>query len=253
MARHVDEMNSGKVDGLFLFDVNPAYDYPQKDKFISGLQKVGLKVALPVYEEETAALVDYICPDHHFLETWSDAEVKTGFYGLGQPAIRPIFNTRAAQASMLKWLGKDTDYRAYIQAYWENNLMTLSDSLTFTSFWNKRVHDGIFESGKKEENLATFDASAAISAQNAVKTGDANQISLVVYPNVAVGTGKHANNPWLQELPDPVSKACWDNYIAISPKLANELGLNDNDTVNVSDIANCLCWCSRDRNIKPFR
>ncbi|MCK9452768.1 MAG: 4Fe-4S dicluster domain-containing protein [Bacteroidales bacterium] len=236
MTRLVDEMNSGSVDGLFLFDVNPAYDYPQKDKFISGLQKVGLKVALPIYEEETAALVDYICPDHHFLETWNDAEVKTGFYSLGQPTIRPIFNTRASQSSLLKWLGKDTDYRAYVQAYWENNLMAMSDSLTFRSFWNKKVHDGIFESGRKEKAVASFDASTALAAQNAVQAGDANQISLVIFPNVAVGTGKHANNPWLQELPDPVSKACWDNYVAISPKLANELGLKDYDTVDVAGI-----------------
>ena len=236
MTRLVDEMNSGTVDGLFLFDVNPAYDYPQKDNFISGLQKVGLKVALPIYEEETAALVDYICPDHHFLETWNDAEVKTGFYSLGQPTIRPIFNTRASQSSLLKWLGKDTDYRAYVQAYWENNLLAMSDSLTFKSFWNKKVHDGIFESGRKEEAVAAFDASTALAAQNAVNAGDANQISLVIFPNVAVGTGKHANNPWLQELPDPVSKACWDNYIAISPKLANELGLKDYDTVDVAGI-----------------
>ncbi|MDY0075797.1 MAG: 4Fe-4S dicluster domain-containing protein [Bacteroidales bacterium] len=236
MTRLVDEMNSGAVDGLFLFDVNPAYDYPQKDKFISGLQKVALKVALPIYEEETAALVDYICPDHHFLETWNDAEVKTGYYSLGQPTIRPIFNTRASQSSLLKWLGKDTDYRAYVQAYWENNLMAMSDSLTFRSFWNKKVHDGIFESGRKEKAVAAFDASTALAAQNAVQTGDANQISLVIFPNVAVGTGKHANNPWLQELPDPVSKACWDNYIAISPKLANELGLKDYDTVDVAGI-----------------
>lgn len=236
MERLVAEMNDGKVDGLFIFDVNPAYDYPQKDKFVSGLQKVGLKVALPIYEEETVALVDYICPDHHFLEAWNDTEVKTGYYSLGQPAIRPIFNTRAAQSSLLKWLGKDTNYRAYVQAYWENNLMAMSDNLMFSSFWNKKLQDGIFESGRKEEALSAFDESAAIAVQRAVKTGDASQISLVVYPNVAVGTGKHANNPWLQELPDPVSKACWDNYIAISPKLAKELKLKDHDTVNVAGI-----------------
>ncbi|MDA3942669.1 MAG: Fe-S-cluster-containing hydrogenase [Bacteroidetes bacterium] len=236
MERLVEEMNGGKVDALLLYDVNPAYDYPQKDKFLSGLQKVALKVAMPVYEEETAALADFICPDHHYLEAWNDAEVKTGYYSLAQPAIRPIFNTRAVQSSLLKWLGKETDFRTYIQAYWEENLYEMSENLLFTSFWNKKLHDGIFDSGRKEAMDGSFDAQAALAVQQTVPAGSADQISLVVYPNVAVGTGKHANNPWLQELPDPVSKACWDNYISISPRLAGELGLEDNDTVDVAGI-----------------
>ncbi|MDN5349431.1 MAG: hypothetical protein PWQ54_827 [Bacteroidales bacterium] len=232
----VADMNAGKIDAVFLYDVNPAYDYPAKDKFIAGLSKVGLKVAMPVVEEETAPLTDFICPDHHFLESWNDAEIKTGYYSLAQPAIRPIFKTRQAQQSFLIWMGSNLDFRSYIKQYWENNLFALGNNLTFTGFWNSKLHDGVFESGKKETDVLSFDSNAAIQAQQNAKSGNADQLALVVYANVAVGTGKHANNPWLQELPDPVSKACWDNYVSVSPKLASELGLSEFDTVNVGDI-----------------
>jgi molybdopterin-containing oxidoreductase family iron-sulfur binding subunit len=232
----VADMNAGKIDAVFLYDVNPAYDYPEKDKFVSGLAKVGLKVAMPVVEEETAPLADFICPDHHFLESWNDAEIKTGYYSLAQPAIRPIFKTRQAQQSFLVWMGSSLDFRSYIKQYWESNLFAPGDNLTFTGFWNSKLHDGIFESGQKETEVLTFDSNAALQAQQNAKSGNADQMALVVYANVAVGTGKHANNPWLQELPDPVSKACWDNYVSVSPRLATELGLSEFDTVNVGGI-----------------
>ncbi len=232
----VADMNAGKIDAVFLYDVNPAYDYPEKDKFVSGLAKVGLKVAMPVVEEETAPLADFICPDHHFLESWNDAQIKTGYYSLAQPAIRPIFKTRQAQQSFLVWIGSNLDFRSYIKQYWESNLFAQSDNLTFTGFWNSKLHDGVFESGQKETEVLTFDSNAALQAQQNAKSGNADQMALVVYANVAVGTGKHANNPWLQELPDPVSKACWDNYVSVSPKLASELGLKEFDTVNVGNI-----------------
>ena len=236
LQQMIADMNAGKIDGIFLYDVNPAYDFPEKDKFITGLSKVGLRVVMPVLEEETAPLADFICPDHHFLESWNDAEIKTGYYSLAQPAIRPIFNTRQAQQSFLKWMGSDLDFRTYIQKYWENNLFAQVDNLTFTGFWNSKLHDGIFESGRKESEDFAFDQTAALAAQQKVKAGNADQLALVVFPTVAVGTGKHANNPWLQELPDPVTKACWDNYVSVSPKLANELGLSEFATVNVNNI-----------------
>ncbi|HPE43170.1 MAG TPA: hypothetical protein PKV88_03730, partial [Bacteroidales bacterium] len=186
----VADMNAGKIDAVFLYDVNPAYDYPEKDKFVSGLAKVGLKVAMPVVEEETAPLADFICPDHHFLESWNDAEIKTGYYSLAQPAIRPIFKTRQAQQSFLVWMGSSLDFRSYIKQYWESNLFAPGDNLTFTGFWNSKLHDGIFESGQKETEVLTFDSNAALQAQQNAKSGNADQMALVVYANVAVGTGK---------------------------------------------------------------
>ncbi len=236
MAKLIDEMNKGQVDALFAWDVNPLYDYPEAAKFNAGLAKVGLKVAMPVYRDETASAFDFICPDNHYLESWNDAEAKTGYFTLAQPAIRPIFTTRAAQESFLKWAGHETDFRTFVQKNWEENIYSQSESFeNFTAFWNHKLHDGVYESGASENAVSAFDPTPSMNALGNVKESSSDGIELVVYANVGVGTGKQANNPWLQELPDPISKACWDNYVSISPKLADELGLEDEDIVKVGE------------------
>lgn len=235
----VNEMNEGKVAGVILYDVNPAYDFPAKDAFISGLQKVGLTISMPVLNDETSAYTQFVCPDHHYLESWNDAEVKTGFYSLMQPCIRPIFKTRAAQESLLKWAGNLTDFRSYIQQVWKNQLFEkASNEISFTTFWNSKLHDGIFEVSTKESGLQAFNGAASAAVLNQVKNiTNASAIELELYCNVSVGTGKHANNPWLQELPDPVSKACWDNYLAVSPRLAGEMNWEDGQLITVNGMA----------------
>ncbi len=232
MASLLNDMNIGNVDALIVWDVNPAYDYPG---FAEAMTKVPLKISLAVHKDETAEAADYVCPDHHYLENWGDVEVKTGVYTTAQPAIRPIFNTRSAQVSLLKWAGQETDYRAFLQKVWENNIYPKSGFTgSFTVFWNKCIHDGVLETGEKEAALVAN----AIGAASAINTESSSKddLELVLYTTVGVGSGKHGNNPWLQELPDPVSKACWDNYVAISPRLAEELGIKDEMLVNINGI-----------------
>jgi Fe-S-cluster-containing dehydrogenase component len=235
MVRLVDEMNREEVDGIVLYDVNPAYDYPDREKFISGLEKVGLTIAMPSLREETSALTEFVCPDHHYLESWGDAEVKTGSYSLMQPAIRPIFNTRAAQESILKWAGKPADFRNFIQENWEKNIFPYSDGiLTFYDFWNQKLHDGVFEVVQVEASSGfSSEPVDALLSQIEFAT-DENAYDLSLWFNVSIGCGKHANNPWLQELPDPVTKACWGNYASISPRLAKELDLKDDQLITIN-------------------
>ncbi|MGQ7870856.1 4Fe-4S dicluster domain-containing protein [Sunxiuqinia sp. sy24] len=236
MARLVDQMEAGEVEGLILYDVNPVYDYPQGERFQMALQQVPLSIAMPILGEETSEHVQYICPDHHYLEAWNDAEIKSGSYSLAQPTIRPIFKTRAAQESLLKWAGNPVDFHTYIQNYWEQNIYPLAQSgQSFVDFWNSKLHDGIFETDQKE-NGSLYNGEPATKALAQVKSsGNNDSLELSLYTNVSVGTGKQANNPWLQELPDPVSKVCWDNYAAVSPKLAKELELEDEQLVMIND------------------
>lgn len=239
MSALVGEMNAGKVAALLVMDVNPAYDFPKANEFAEGLKKVELSVSLNFAQDETSALTTYVCPDHHYLEAWNDAEVKTGSYSLSQPAIRPIFNTRSAQESLLRWAGNTDDFRLFIQNWWEKNLFTADDQhLLFTSFWNQKLHDGVYESAKRETDPHIYNplpAEAVMQKATAFILPDS--IDLVFYTNVSVGTGKHANNPWLQELPDPVTKVCWDNYLMISPKLAGEMGISDEQLVEVNGLS----------------
>ncbi len=236
MDRLVSEMESGQVEGLILYDINPAFDYPEADKFVSALKNVKLKIAMPILGEETSEHVHYVCPDHHYLEAWNDAEVKTGSFSLAQPTIRPIFKTRAAQESLLKWAGNPVDYHTYIRKYWEDNLFSGFGETSFDDFWNSKLHDGIFESAQNENESLVYRADAAEAALAQIKTSSGgDSLELAFYTNVSVGSGKQANNPWLQELPDPVTKVCWDNYAAVSPKLAAELELEDEQLVKIND------------------
>ncbi len=231
----IHDMEANKIDALLVYDVNPAYDYYNSKAFVNALTKVKLTIAMTVTDDETTALCTYVCPDHHFLEAWNDFEVYTGHYSMAQPAIRPIFNTRAAHDSLLRWAGIEKDYRSFMKDYWQEHLFTASlADLSFTDFWNKRVHDGVFDTRKTENGLTHFNPTASIEALSRLKAPASNGLDLLLYTNVSVGSGKHANNPWLQELPDPVSKVCWDNYVAISPRLAKELDLKDEQLVRIN-------------------
>ncbi|MEN8224737.1 MAG: Fe-S-cluster-containing hydrogenase [Bacteroidota bacterium] len=232
MVRLVEEMNNGEVAGLMMHNVNPAYDYAEADKFKEGLNKLEFTLSFAEQMDETAQLSQYVCPVHHYLESWDDAEAITNCFSTQQPAINPIFNTRQFQSSLLKWMQADPDYRAYISDYWENNIFPKqSEQLFFTDFWNHLVQYGTFT--LEEEAASQPDFNPSDLQANAPSDGG---IELVLYEKVGIGTGQYANNPWLQELPDPISLATWDNYICVGPAFAEEKGWQTEDIVNVSGI-----------------
>jgi molybdopterin-containing oxidoreductase family iron-sulfur binding subunit len=169
--------------------------------------------------DETAQKCKYVVPDHHFLESWGDAEPKTGYYSLMQPGIAPLFKTRAFQDSLLAWSGSATTYGDYWKQYWSTKL---GGQVAF----DKALQDGIIEpAGEMPMAGAAFagNAGAAIAAIQAKKAGAG--LEVMVYEKVAIGAGgAWSNNPWLQEMPDPITKATWDNYVCVSPKKAKELG-----------------------------
>jgi Fe-S-cluster-containing dehydrogenase component len=231
LAGMVDEMNAGIVKALILYGVNPVYDYADQEKFVNGMNKCELTVSFSDTLDETAKLCNYVCPDNHYLESWNDAEPEQNSFSLAQPVINHIFNTRQAQESLLKWTGSEIRFYDYIRAYWEKEIYSRqTDYLSFEQYWNKCLQDGIaeFEAGESEvPEYKAIDLSQA-------KTEEIQGIELVLFENVGIGTGKHANNPWLQELPDPITKAVWDNYVCVSPSYAKEHGLKLEDVVLIN-------------------
>ncbi|GGK67320.1 TAT-variant-translocated molybdopterin oxidoreductase [Rufibacter glacialis] len=231
MLRLINDMNNGAVGAVIFYGANPVYDHPLSQQVVNGLKKVGVKISFSDREDETAAHVDYICPDSHFLESWNDFEPKRGFLGLAQPTISPIFNTRQAQDSLLKWTGSTSDFYTVIQRTW-------SGIVGGGAAWDKVVHDGV-ATGTTGANEPTAPAApltlaaAAVSINNTSRTAG-NNVELAIYEKVAIGSGIHANNPWLQEMSDPTTKATWDNYVTISSAMAKELGVEQNDILRVT-------------------
>lgn len=231
----VDELNAGTVGVLVLCDVNPAYDFFDSERFKEGLKKVELSVAISTVNDETAKLATYVCPDHHYLESWNDSEVYTGMFSLSQPTIHNINNSRQAQESLLKWAGIEMSYHNYIQKYWEDNLFDKQNQyLTFTDFWNHTLQNGIFEIEVPVLSCPMYDFEFLEANTDKLQVVHPEGMELVLYEKIGIGTGKQANNPWLQELPDPISKAVWDNYLAMSPSHAAELGIKLEDVVKIN-------------------
>ena len=221
----VADMNAGKVSTLITLDCNPSYDLPNADEFNSGLAKVKTSVSFSGIADETASRSTYVAPNHHYLESWNDLSLNSDRVDLVQPTIAPLYDTRAAGESMLVWSGaSNSDWYSYIRTNY--NAEYTSDSLFNDAHWNSAVHDGQFsvkgESQSPDYSVA-IDSSAAAS-KVASRKGGAMQLS--TYVKSTMGLGNHAANPMLQETPDPVTKLTWDNYITMSRKDMEAMGLN---------------------------
>ena len=226
----VADMNSGKIGALLVAGVNPAYSLPNAVEFVEGMKKVDFTLAFSMKEDETAKLCKYLAATPHYLEAWGDVQFTKEDFALVQPTIRPLFDTRQVQDSLLKWSGNDTSYYNYLKETWSS------------ISWNDALHDGVF----KATSPVTIGADAAVAGSAATSSSvDANAsagrlangedskgtMELVLYTKVSLGDGQQANNPWLQEMPDPITRTTWDNYLTVSRVDAEELGL-ENTTVS---------------------
>jgi molybdopterin-containing oxidoreductase family iron-sulfur binding subunit len=251
IAHLTEAMNAGKVDAVIVYDANPVYDTPMGGSFAAGLAKVETTISFNSKDDETGSACKYSCPDHHYLEAWNDAEPKTNSFSLAQPTIHPLFDTRAAQESLLKWSGNNTNYYDYIKANWKETVFAnQSKYSSFANFWDHSLHNGVATVGSVASAPVADDAAPAddvaedappaeeaamnvASAAAKIKAGGEG-MEIHLYEKIGMGDGRYANNPWLQEMPDPVTKVTWDNYAAISSKLAQEKGVLDGDLVSVS-------------------
>lgn len=231
MNAFISEAKAGGVDAVIFYGANPVYDHPRGKELGEALGKIALTVSTSDRADETASLCKFITPDSHYLESWGDAEPKAGFYSLCQPTISTIFKTRQAQASLLTWAGKSVDFADYLRGYWASSVLKTSSKQA----WLKALHDGVYEAGATAASSATPSVNTAEAIAAIAKTykASSSNIELVTYLKVGIGTGSQANNPWLQEFPDPISKACWDNYAAMSQKTADKLGVKQNDIVKL--------------------
>lgn len=231
-AEFVNEVNRGEVGAVFVLNANPAYDSFNAKAFADGMKKVPLKVSFADRADETAAFCDVIAINQNYLESWGDASVYEGYYTIVQPTINPIFNSRQAEQSLLIWSNNPVlEYYQYVRNNWEKNVLPL-----FGKSWNDVLQSGVvFAATPKAAGTYTFNLSLASVAPSVLNSSKAlaKDIELHVYENNAIGDGRYANNAYLQELPDSVTKVTWDNYIALAPKFAEKLGYNEFDVVTV--------------------
>ena len=219
VAALVADMNAGKVGAVIMNGVNPAYTLPNADEFVAGLEKVQLSVAFSMQDTETVAKSQYALATPHYLEAWGDVEMKKGHYSLVQPTIQPLFDTRQFQDALLAWTGNSTSYYEYLKAEWN------AEILGGTS-WNQALHDGVYAAEASNE-----------VTENEVTIGDlpllkGEGFQLNLYTKTGMGDGQQANNPWLQEFPDPITRTSWDNYLTMSKADADANGVVNYNVAN---------------------
>jgi molybdopterin-containing oxidoreductase family iron-sulfur binding subunit len=228
-----NELSRGEVAALIIAGVNPVYDLPGGDALAADLKKVPFLVSVAERLDETASLAHVVCPDHHYLESWGDAEPVAGTLSLIQPTIHPIHDTRAFIESIAAWTGKPGSAYDLVRQHWEQAVYPRAGSAdAFPTFWNRTLERGVAEVTPEPRQPLTFSAAAAQPVERDATAG--NALALVLYPKVGMLDGRHGHNAWLHELPDPVTKVTWDNYASLSPAAAQRLDVADGDILRLT-------------------
>ena len=217
MTALVESMEAGQVGTLMIYGANPVYNYHDAARFTAALKKVKVTISFNERMDETTEHCQFIAPSHHYLESWGDANPKANVICFQQPTIHPLFKTRPFQTSLLKWSGNDTDYDVYFKNYWNGQPGG-------EAAFNEGLQNGLREEAAEGKGPGNYSAAALASATTAIQGYKAvTGIEVALYQKASIGSGVGATNPWLQELPDGISKATWDNYALMSMPMAKEL------------------------------
>ena len=219
----IDAVIAGTLGGLITVGINPVYSLPEGKAFAEGMKKLDLSVAFSMKEDETAIAAQYIAATPHYLEAWGDYEFKAGHYALAQPTIRPLFDTLQFQDALLKWTGSEASYYDSIKANW-------TETILGDNSWNAILHDGYLSVAKPSQN--DYNATDLSSLVASLASAQTEGLELVLYTKTAMGDGQQANNPWLQEFPDPITRITWDNYLTVAAADAAALGLKNVNVAN---------------------
>ncbi len=224
-ARVMNGVVNGSVKGLICVGVDPVYTFPGTE-FAGAYANLELSATFAMKENATAAASQFVGATPHYLESWGDAQIKKGYYSLMQPTIKPLFDTRSFQDTLLAWMGSEQTYYDYIKDTWSSVLGGTS--------WNKALQDGVFVSDL--EVVPMPDTSTEGTGEMEDSTSNAAMqdggFDLTLYTKTSMGDGRQANNPWLQEMPDPISRASWDNYLTMSAADAAAMGIVNENVAN---------------------
>src|SRR2546427_3812260 len=216
-------MSAGKVALLLVHGANPAHSLPAA--FSQALGRVAYKVSFSSYLDETAAASDLILPDLHPLEQWNDSRPRAGVYALQQPVMQPVFpNTRHTADVLLQTSGSASSFKDYLQTRWRTLHQRYGRGRGFDDFWSDALQHGGVYTDVAVQSPRLVPGFAQRLGGLAASEGASEQHLLIVFPHPALHDGRGANKPWLQELPDPVSKITWHGWVEVHPDTAGEWG-----------------------------
>lgn len=236
MADLIEAMNAGKVETLVILDTNPAYSLPKAYGFKEALGKVPFKVAITQFMDETAEQCDLVLADHSPLESWGDWAPRSGVLGLQQPAIQPLHDTRQAADILIQTataIGGSIageNAQEYLKNRWKK-IHARSGSTELFELWWRKVLAGGGLWREVSGQAVTLRNLSGVRFEAPGLSGEG--LALVAYPGIAYD-GRGANKPWLQELPDPITKTVWSTPILIHPEAASRNGIEMGHVVEIS-------------------
>ena len=235
LASLVTSMKAGAIQTLVILGGNPVFDAPADLDFAGALSKVPHSIAVTHAVDETSSKTEWHIPRAHFLESWGDARAVGGTISVIQPLILPLFGGRTPiEVLGLMVGGKDRPGYELVQETWKPIL----GEGDFDKKWNRVLHDGLLAGSELPEVAAA--ANAGAFAQLAPTAGSSEGLEVVFLPSPALHDGRFANDAWLQELPDPLTKLTWDNPALVSPKTAESLGVANEDMVRLEHAGRSL-------------
>lgn len=226
------DMSSGNVAVLMTSGINPIYSLPG---FAEAAVNVETRVSMTDRLDETASAMNVVLPMSHFLESWGDFLPKRKYYTLSQPTISPLFDTMQLEDVLLNLADNSVSYKDYLKSFYQTTVEPRSGKS-----WNTVLQNGVVEKGQTDEDYLLTEATiysipdlhqkiiqTLVESSMAFKNQKVGDMQLAIYQKTGMGSGVQANNPWLYELPDPVSRLSWDNYLTISAADANALGFEN--------------------------
>lgn len=227
VAQLITDLKAGQVHTLIMSGVNPVYSLPNGGEFAEAIAKAKTSVAFSLKEDETAKITNVAVALPHYLESWGDVNIVKGHYSIMQPTIRPLFESKQLQEALLSWTDNETSYYDYLKNFWTTSVLS-------GKTWNQAVHDGIFVSEnpivRTDIERSVSDATSAVASL--LKSEQSGEFDVILYTKIGMGDGQQANNPWLQEFPDPITRVSWDNYATMNRIDAENLGVKNRNVAN---------------------
>jgi MoCo/4Fe-4S cofactor protein with predicted Tat translocation signal len=236
LASLVSAMKAGAIKTLVILGGNPVFDAPADLDFTSALAKVPHSIALGQAVDETSSKAEWHIPRAHYLESWGDARAVGGPLSVIQPLILPLFGGKTAiEVLGLMVSGADRPGYDIVRDTWNPIL----GEAEFDNKWNRVLHDGLLPGSELPEVVPQLTGQPLASLAGAEGAAQ-GQLELVFLPSSSLHDGRFANDGWLQELPDPLTKLTWDNPALLSPGTADTLGLANEDVVRIEHAGRSL-------------
>ncbi len=238
----LNEAAQGAFAAAIFWRANPAYAFPDQGLWKQAVTRIPASIRIGLYEDETARDCRWHLPEHHWLESWGDYQVTAECLSLQQPTIGPLHDTRQGEEILLAWLSALTGrsqqtYLDYLKGRWQKEVYPAGSPVPFERFWNAALHDGVLKREPAPAPTRSLRGEAVAEAARAASRSASSEqagFELVALPGAALHDGRYANNGWLCELPDPITKATWTNPVLVSIADAARLGIKDDGLVTIT-------------------